>query len=129
MDEERKEVDGAVRGRPGRRSVEDRTGAVLALLAGKASVDQLAMRTGVRKETIEGWRAEALAGVEAALRHSGKSPRERELEKELDVAKAALTRAILQKELLEDMAALRGVPSVPARSRTCAARPPWAKHP
>jgi transposase-like protein len=117
MDEERKEVDGAVRGRPGRRSVEDRTEAVLALLAGKASVDQLAMRTGVRKETIEGWRAEALAGVEAALRHGGKSPRERELEDELDVAKAALTRANLQKELLEDMAALRGVPSVPTRSR------------
>jgi transposase-like protein len=118
MDEERKEVDGAVRGRPGRRSVEDRTEAVLALLAGKASVDQLAMRYGVRKETIEGWRAEALAGVEAALRHGGKSPRERELEKELDVAKAALTRAIMQKELLENMAALRGVPSVPTRSRT-----------
>ena len=41
----------------------------------------------------------------------------KELEKELDVAKAALTRAIMQKELLENMAALRGVPSVPTRSR------------
>lgn len=39
---EREEREGAVRGRPGRRSVEDRTEAVLALLAGKATVDQLA---------------------------------------------------------------------------------------
>jgi hypothetical protein len=116
MDEERNEVDGAIPQQPGRRFVEDRTEAVLALLAGKASVDQLSMRTGVREETIEGWRAEALAGVEAALRPGGKSPRERELEEELDGAKAALTRAIMQKEL-ENMAALRGVPSVPTRSR------------
>ncbi len=101
MNDERKELHGAVRRGPGRRSVEGRTEAVLALLAGKASVGQLAMRCGVRKETIEGWRAEALAGAEAALRHGGKSPRERELEKELDVAKAALTRAIMQKALLE----------------------------
>jgi hypothetical protein len=102
-----------VRRRPGRRAVEDRTEALLALLAGEASVDQLALRYGVRKETVEGWRAEALADVEAGLRHGGKSPRERELEKEPDVAKAALTRAIVQKELLEPAhiagAALRGV--------------------
>jgi putative transposase len=112
ISDERNELDGAVRGRPGRRSVGDRTDAVLALLAGKASVDRLALRYGVRKETIEGWRAEALAGEDAGLRHGGTSPRERELEKELDVAKAALTRAILQKELLEPAhfagAALRG---------------------
>ncbi len=102
-----------MRGRAGRRSVEDRTEAVLALLAGKASVDRRALRYGVREETIEGWRAKAVAGVEAALRHGGKSPRERELQKELDVAKAALTRAIMQKGLLEPDhfagAALRGV--------------------
>jgi hypothetical protein len=54
MNAERQDLDGAVRGRPGRPAVEDRTEAVLALLAGKASVDQLAMRDGVRKETIEG---------------------------------------------------------------------------
>jgi len=109
--------EGAVRGRPGRRSVEERTEAVLALLAGKATVDQLALQYGVRKETIEGWRADALAGVEAALRHGGKSERERELERELEVAKAALTRAVMQKELMENMAKLRGVPSLPTRSR------------
>ncbi len=51
--------------------------------------------------------------MEAALRPGGKSPRERELEKELDVATAALTRGIMQKELLEPAhiagATLRGV--------------------
>ena len=36
------------RGRPGRRSAEDRRDAVLQLLSGKATVDQLAMRYGVR---------------------------------------------------------------------------------
>jgi transposase-like protein len=97
--------------------VEDRTEAVLALLAGKATVDQLALKYGVRKETIEGWRADALAGVEGALRRGGKSDRERELERELEVAKAALTRAVMQKELMENMAKLRGVPSLPTRSR------------
>jgi hypothetical protein len=40
--EEREEVDGAHWGRPGRRSVQDRKDAVLQLLAGKATVDQLA---------------------------------------------------------------------------------------
>ena len=37
----------SVRGRPGRRSVEERRDAVLALLAGKASVDVLAKKYGV----------------------------------------------------------------------------------
>jgi transposase-like protein len=66
--EERQEVDGGQRGRPGRRSVQDRKDAVLQLLAGKATVDQLARQYGVRPETVEGWRADALAGVEEALR-------------------------------------------------------------
>ncbi|MGC3998577.1 MAG: hypothetical protein QM767_14370 [Anaeromyxobacter sp.] len=57
-----------VRGRPGRRSAEDRRRAVLELLGGKATVDQVAMRFGVLPETVEGWRADALAGIDAALR-------------------------------------------------------------
>jgi len=89
---------------------------VLALLAGKSSVDQLALQYGVRKETIEGWRQDALAGVETALRHGAKSSRERELERELDVAKSALTRAVMQKELMENMMKVRGVPSPPTKS-------------
>lgn len=114
-EESRDEENGAIRGRPGRRSAEERTAAVLALLAGKASVDQLALQYGVRKETIEGWREEALAGVETALRHGSKSGRERELEKELEVAKSALTRAVMQKELMESMMKVRGGPSLPTR--------------
>ena len=49
-----------MRGRPGRRSAEERTEAVLELLSGKASVDQIARRFGVRASTVEGWRDQAL---------------------------------------------------------------------
>ena len=45
-------VDGALRGRPGRRTGDERTRAVLELLSGKATVDQLALRFGVQSETI-----------------------------------------------------------------------------
>jgi hypothetical protein len=41
---ESSETGGESRGRPGRRSVEDRQRAVLELMAGKATVDQLARR-------------------------------------------------------------------------------------
>jgi transposase-like protein len=54
--------DEALRGRPGRRSVKDRTEAVLALLSGKKSVDALAEQFGVSAGTIEPWRAAAIAG-------------------------------------------------------------------
>ena len=57
-----------VRGRPGRRSAADREEAVLELMSGKASVDQLARRFGVQPETIEGWRAEALEGMREGVR-------------------------------------------------------------
>jgi transposase-like protein len=43
--------EGVVRGRPGRRTTEERTQAVLELLSGKASVDQLASRFGVQAST------------------------------------------------------------------------------
>ena len=46
--DERSENGGVVRGQPGRRSVEDRRWAVLELLSGKASVDQVATRYGVK---------------------------------------------------------------------------------
>lgn len=73
--------EGATRGRPGRRSVAERTQAVLELLSGKASADQLAKRYGVLPTTVTGWRDEAIGGIEAALRQGdGGSPRERELE-------------------------------------------------
>ena len=41
-----------VRGRPGRRSAEDRRRAVLELLGGKATVDQVAVRFGVLPQTV-----------------------------------------------------------------------------
>ena len=87
-DEKRREgamVDGAQRGRPGRRSVAERQEAVMALMAGKATVDQLALRYGVKPATIEGWRQQALSGVEQALRQGGRTPRELELELELEL--------------------------------------------
>lgn len=110
-------VDGAQRGRPGRRSVAERQQAVLALMAGKATVDQLALRYGVKPATIEGWRQQALSGVEQALRQGGRTPRERELEKENKLLRSALTRTTMQKELLENALEQSGGPRPPTRSR------------
>jgi transposase-like protein len=113
---ERSELKGsaAQRGRPGRRTVDDKKEAVLQLLAGKASVDQLAHRFGVRPETVEGWRTEALEGVDKALRAPGKSARERELEKKLTLLEAAFTDLAIRHELVERALASR--PSKPGRS-------------
>lgn len=119
MSEEQKDrevVDGVQRGRPGRRSVEERTEAVLDLMAGKATVDQLARRYGVRAETIEGWREDAMRGITEALRRgSGKTPRELELERENRELKAAVTDLSIEKALLKR--AVESRPTVPARSR------------
>lgn len=117
MSDEKRDDEDVVRGRPGRRSVEDRRQAVLELLAGKATVDQLARRYGVKPETVEGWREAALAGVEEALRRgSGKSERERELERENEVLRNALTRQTMKSELLERALEDRP-PSRPGKSR------------
>lgn len=73
--------EGVTRGKPGRRSVAERTQAVLDLLSGRSSVDQLAKRYGVLPATVTAWRDGAIGGIEAALRQGdGGSPRERELE-------------------------------------------------
>jgi transposase-like protein len=96
---ERDEVS-VVRGRPGRRTVEERQQAVLDVFAGKASVDQIARRLGVLPETVEGWRADALAGVEAALRRGGgKTERERELERTVEQLRHVVTETAIEKEL------------------------------
>lgn len=117
MSDEKRDDGDVVRGRPGRRSVEDRRQAVLELLAGKATVDQLARRYGVKPETVEGWRQEALLGIEEAMRRGGgKSGRELELERENQVLRDALTRQTMKSELLER--ALEGrPPTLPGRSR------------
>jgi hypothetical protein len=52
-------VDGANRGRCGRRAGDERTRAVLLLFSGKTTVDQLAHRLGEQAEAIDGgasWR-------------------------------------------------------------------------
>lgn len=103
------------RGRPGRRSVEDRVEAVLELLSGKGSVEQIARRYGVQAETVERWREVALEGLATSLRQgSGKSGRELALERELRDLEQVFTRVAMQKELLER--ALSERPSQPRRS-------------
>lgn len=110
-----------VRGRPGRRTVAERKEAVLALLAGKASVDQLARKYGVLPETVEKWREQAVAGIEEVLlRGDTATPRERELERELGEVKKALStlavdHALAMQAVKEWKEASR--PTRPARSR------------
>jgi transposase-like protein len=96
---------------PGRRSVEEKAEAVKALLMGKASVDQLATRFGVHPSTVEHWREEALAAIEAAFRH-GPSPEERALQKEHQALQRAFTDLAIRAELME-----RYVKSHPLRPR------------
>lgn len=111
--------DGATRARPGRRSVDERQQAVLELLAGKATVDQLARRFGVLPATIESWREEAVEAMRDGFRRGGKSPRERELEQENKQLRDALTETSIAQALLKrELEAARGAhPSRPARSR------------
>lgn len=81
------------RGRPGRRSLAERREAVLSLLSGKASVDQLAQQSGVLPETVLGWRDAALEGISAALLQGDDSTeRERALEKKVRELEAASAR-------------------------------------
>ncbi len=107
------------RGRPGRRTIEERRNAVLDLLAGKAGIDQLAHKYGVRPETIEKWRQDALGGIEEAMRRgSGSSKRERELEKRLKNAETALTQVSIDRELLKrEVDKLKSRPTRPKKSR------------
>lgn len=90
-----------VRGRPGRRSASDRYEAVKALLSGKASIEQLSLKYAVSQETIESWRSQGLDGLEGAFQGGTKPTREKELEQQLAQMRAALTRAVMEKELLQ----------------------------
>ena len=109
-------LDGAVRGRPGRRSHEDRRQAVLELFSGKATVDQLARRFGVRAATIESWREQAMEGIAEALRQgTGKSARELALERDLASLEKAFTHLAIKHELVDR--SLEDRPSRPGRSR------------
>lgn len=112
------EVD--IRARPGRRTVEERQRAVLELMAGKTTVDQIARRLGVHAATVEGWRADALAGVEQALRRgTGKTAAELELQRKHRDLEKVVTTLSIQKCLLEQALETEraGRPTGPARSR------------
>jgi transposase-like protein len=80
------------RGRPELRSVDDRKEAVVELLSGKATVDQVAFRFGVHPKTVEKWREVAPEGIERFMRQgSGKSKGERDLERKPKALKRAFT--------------------------------------
>ena len=115
---ERSEVEASAtehRGRPGRRSAKDRTEAVLQLLAGKASVDQIARRFGVQPQTVEGWRQTALSGIEQAFRQGSAKPAEQvATEKELKTLRDAFTDLSIRHELVQR--ALKQRPTPPGRS-------------
>ena len=107
----------AERGRPGKRSIEEKRQAVLDLIAGKATVEQLAKRLAVLPETVEGWRADALAAIEGALRQKPQtSERERQLEREKDSLERVVTKLVMKTELLERAIEMRKGPSRPGRS-------------
>lgn len=109
------------RGRPGRRSAAERRDAVLQVLSGKASVDQVAHRLGVRPETVEAWRDLAVRGIEGVLAAGDTgSARERELEREVRdlrdaLADVSVKYAVAKKGIEEWKRTAR--PSKPARSR------------
>lgn len=91
---------------------------MLELLGGKATVDQVAMRFGVLPQTVEGWRDDALAGIDAALKQgTGKSARELELEEEVSVLRETALNATMQVTLLQKAMGIKPRPSGPARSR------------
>jgi hypothetical protein len=72
----------------------------------------------VRPETVEGWRADALARVEEAMRRGGgPSPRERDLEREVRDLRAAVADLSIDKALLKRELDKCRPPSGPARSR------------
>ncbi|MEM3422043.1 MAG: transposase [Candidatus Hadarchaeum sp.] len=103
------------RGRPGRRGVDERTLAVVELLSGKATVDQVAFRFGVHPKTVEKWREVALEGIEQSMRQGcGKSKREKELERKLKMLERAFTDLAIRHELVER--ALSQRPTRPGKS-------------
>jgi len=117
---ERSETEGpraeSRRRRPGRRTVAERKQAVLQLLSGKATVDQLARRFGVKPETVEGWRTLALEAMDDVFRQgTAQPPREAELERERVTLEKVVTKLTMKNELMER--ALKENTRKPGRSR------------
>ena len=115
---ERSEVEASAtphRGRPGRRTAADRATAVLELLSGKASVDQIARRFGVNPETVLAWRQTALDGMEQAFRQGSAKPADQiTAEKELKTLRDAFTDLSIRHELVQR--AIKQRPTRPGRS-------------
>jgi transposase-like protein len=83
-------------------------------MSGKATVEQISRRLGVQPETVLKWREAALEGIGQSLRQGDKSPRERELERELKDLKHAFTRLAIKHEIVERELSKR--PTPPGRS-------------
>jgi transposase-like protein len=82
--------------------VEERTEGVLLLLAGRSSVEQLALRFGVHAETVECWRSQALQGIETALCTGPVHfARERMLARAREALEKAVLRLAIQHELAQ----------------------------
>ncbi len=100
---ERAAAEEGTRGRPGKRSVEEKRQAVLDVLSGKATIAQVAKRLCVLPETVEGWKQDALAAMEGAFRQG---PMQSEEDRKLATENAQLKRVVvkleMQKELLEN---------------------------
>jgi transposase-like protein len=110
----------SVRGRPGRRSAKERCDAVMAVIEGKATLEQVATQFGVHPNTVAGWRDDARAAIEQALRRgSAKTPNELDLEREVKDLRHALTEAVMEKTLLKRALdqERNGRPTPPTRSR------------
>jgi transposase-like protein len=88
------------------------------LLGGKATVEQLARRYGVLPETVEGWRTEAVAAIEDALRRGdGRTERELELERENELLREAVTHGTIQVALMQKQLGIVPRPFRQGRSR------------
>ena len=106
---------GVIRDRPGRRSAQDCTQAVVELLSGKASVDQVARRFVVQPATGEKWRQIAVESIAVGLRQgTAKSGDELELEKQVPSLERAFTDLAIGHELVRR--ALKDRPTPPGRS-------------
>lgn len=74
---------------------------MLVLLSGKTSIDEIARRFGLRAATVEGWRQQALEGIEALLRQgTGPAAREVAFERELASLEKIFTHLAMKHELV-----------------------------
>lgn len=75
------------------------------------------MEFGVLPQTVEGWRDDALAGIDEALRRgNGKSARELELEREVEALKTAVVDATVKVSMLQQAMGIKPRPTRPAKS-------------